>query len=93
MRLTEYIKNLGPAIAYYPNLKKVTHSTTASILLCQLLYWTDKTTNGWIDKTQYEIEDETGLTYNEQKTARKVLRDLGILFEKFKRIDRTNTNQ
>jgi|WetSurSiteA1Bulk_404760.scaffolds.fasta_scaffold00445_4 hypothetical protein len=90
MRLTDYIKDLGRAIAFYPSLKKVTGSTPASILLCQLLYWTDKTQDGWIYKTHYELEDETGLTYYEQKGARKKLRELGILREQFKRLDRTN---
>lgn len=90
MRLTNYIKDLGRVIAYYPNLKQVTGSTTASILLCQFLYWTDKTKDGWIYKTHYEIEEETGLSYNEQKTARAKLVELGIMEEEFKRWDRTN---
>ena len=90
MRLTNYIKDLGKVVAFYPSLKRVTGSTTASILLCQLLYWTDKTEDGWIYKTHYDLEDETGLTYYEQKNARKKLRELGILREQFKRLDHTN---
>jgi hypothetical protein len=90
MRLSDYIKDVGRMIAYYPNLKQVTGSTTASILLCQLLYWTDKTKDGWIYKTHYEIEDETGLSYNEQKTARAKLVEIGVMEEEFKRWDRTN---
>lgn len=90
MRLTNYIKDVGRVVAYYPRLKHITGSTTASILLCQFLYWTDKTKDGWIYKTHYDIEEETGLTYNEQKTARAKLVELGIMDEEFKRWDRTN---
>lgn len=87
MRLTNYIKDLGRVVAYYPNLKKITGSTTSSILLCQLLYWTDKTDDGWIRKTSDMIEEETGLTYNEQRTARDNLRELGIITDVYKRLD------
>lgn len=90
MRLSTYIRDLGRTIAYHPNLKIVTGSTTASILLCQFIYWMDKTKDGWIYKTHYEIEDETGLTYYEQKSAREKLVELGIMEEEFKRWDRTN---
>lgn len=82
--------NLGRVVAYYPGLKKVTGSTTASILLCQFLYWTDKSTdNGWIWKTAEELEEETGLTYNEQRTARAILVSKGVLEEENKRLDHT----
>jgi hypothetical protein len=87
MSLTKYIKDLGRVVAYYPSLKKITYSTTASILLCQLLYWTDKTDDGWIKKTSDDIEEETGLTYNEQRTARICLRDLGLVEDVYKRLD------
>lgn len=86
MRLSQHIINIGRAVAYYPKLKRLTKSTTASILLCQLLYSSDKTADGWTDKDSYEIEDETGLTYNEQVNARKKLKELGILEEKYYRL-------
>lgn len=90
MKLTHYIVDLGRAVAFYPGLRKLTGSTTATILLCQLLYWSDKTKTGWIYKTSAEIEDETGLTYNEQKTAKKALSDAGLLDTEFKRLDHTS---
>lgn len=91
MRLSNYILDLGRTIAFYPGLKRVTNSTNATILLCQLIYWCDKTKDkeGWIYKTNYELEDETGLTVYEQQTARKILIDLKILEEEFKRLDHT----
>lgn len=88
MRLTNFISSMGRVVAYYPNLKKITHSTTATILLCQFFYWIDKSTdNGWIWKTSDEIEEETGLTYNEQKTARDKLVELKFIEEENKRLD------
>lgn len=89
MKLTNYILDLGRTVAYYPGLKNITGSTTASIFLCQMLYWSGKSRDGWIWKTSDEIEEETGLTYNEQKTAKKILKDLNLVSIEFKRLDHT----
>ncbi len=88
-KLTNYIVDLGRVVAFYPGLRKITdNSIPASILLCQLIYWTDKTRNGdgWIWKDSSEIEEETGLTYYEQKTARKILRSHNFIKEINKRL-------
>ena len=87
MGLSEYITDLGRPIAFYPKLKRVTGSTTATILLCQLLYWSDKSKDGWIWKTSSQLEEETGLTENEQRTARKKLEDAGILESQYMRLE------
>jgi len=87
MKLSNFIKDVGRIVAYYPGLKKITGSTTATILLSQFLYWTDKTGDGWIWKSADEIEEETGLTYNEQKTARRELVYLGLIQQERKRLD------
>lgn len=90
MKLGNYTMDLGRVVAYYPELNKVTGSKTATLFLCQFLYWSSRCRDdGWIYKNNYQIEDETGLTYMEQRTARKILIALGILEEEFKRIDRT----
>lgn len=82
MKLSEYDINFGRPVAFYPGLKKVTGSIQATLFLCQILYWTPKSRDdGWVFKDHYEIEEETGLSYYEQKTARKILRELGILDE------------
>lgn len=85
--ISEYIIGLGRPVAFYPKLKKVTGSTTATILLCQFLYWSDKTKDGWIWKTSSQIEEETGLTENEQRTARRKLEQLGILKSQYMRLE------
>jgi hypothetical protein len=89
MKATDVIIGLGRPVAFYPGLKKITKSTTASILLCQFIYWLEKQDDpeGWIYKTSKDIEKETGLTYLEQVTARKVLIKLGFIKEKYKRIE------
>ena len=73
MKLSQFLTDVGRPVAYHPKLKKITGSTTATILLCQFIYWRGKESNkdGWLYKDSDEIEEETGLTYNEQKTARK----------------------
>jgi len=65
--------------------KTKTHaSIAASVFLCQLIYWKGKETNkdGWIYKTQKDIEDETGLSREEQESARRTLYHMGVLEER-----------
>lgn len=73
-------------IAFYPDFSAVAGSTNAGVLLSQLLYWKDKELDpdGWIYKTQKDWLTETSLTRSEQETARKKLRDCGVLEEKLK---------
>lgn len=87
MSLTNYFTDIGRPVAYYPSFKRVAFTTTASILLCQLLYWTNKTKDGWIWKTSEQLEEETGLSYEEQKTARAKLRELNLITEDYDRIN------
>ncbi|MFA5416909.1 MAG: hypothetical protein WC341_00485 [Bacteroidales bacterium] len=91
MKLTDFLIDVGRPVAYYPGLKKITGSTTATIFLCQLIYWKGKgeLKNGGIYKTSEELETETGLTYEEQKTARRRLLNIGILSETYARLDHT----
>ncbi|MEZ9397210.1 hypothetical protein AB4393_18545 [Vibrio splendidus] len=52
-------------------------------MLSQAIYWSRRTNeSGYFYKTQAEWEEETGMTRRELDTARKKLRDLGILEEK-----------
>lgn len=57
---------------------------TGALMLSQLVYWTGKerSGDGWIFKTQAELEEETGLTRAEQETARRRLVKIGVLKEK-----------
>ena len=82
------LKRIGQAVAYYPNLTKKLGNVNASILLSQFIYWHDKTEHPLgVYKTQAEIHAETGLSRKEQETGRKVLRELGLITETYKRTE------
>lgn len=88
MRATDWLKTSGNVIAYYPKLAKPLGSVNAAILFGQLFYWQDKATSELgVYKTQEEIENETGLSRREQESARKNMRDRGILIETHKRLE------
>jgi hypothetical protein len=85
MKLTDFLIDAGRPIIYYPGLTRITGSTNATILLCQFLQFREKENNKeeWFCKTADEILCETGLSRNQQQTARIKLKNLGILEEKF----------
>lgn len=89
MKLTDFLSDVGRPVAYYPELRKITGSVTATILLCQFIYWRGKESgqDGWLYKTADDIQDETGLSYGEQKTARRDLVTAGLLKEHYARLD------
>lgn len=85
MKLTDFLIDLGNSVAYYPKLVEVSGGVLPNLFLCQMYYWLGKQKNpeGWIYKTQAEIEKETGLTRKQQETARKFLKARGLLQEKY----------
>ena len=89
MKLTDFLQDVGRPIAYYPGLRRITGSVTATILLCQFVYWRGKESDlsGWLYKTAADIEQETGLSYDEQKTARAKLKECGLIEEHYARLD------
>ena len=88
MRPSESLKVAGRPIAYYPKLAKPLGSVNAAILFGHFFYWHDKTENPLgVYRTAEEIEEETGLSVQEQRTARSKLRERGVLIETEKRIE------
>ena len=88
MRPSESLKIAGKPIAYYPKLAKPLGSTNASILFSHFFYWHDKTQHELgVYRTAEEIELETGLSVQEQRTARNKLKERGVLIETEKRIE------
>jgi len=84
MKLTDFLS--GPAarhVQYYPQLVPILGSVNATILFGQFLYWRGKQADpdGWLFKNQKEIQNETGLSREEQETARKKLRKISVLHE------------
>jgi hypothetical protein len=82
--IVRILQVLGKPIAYIPAFSKVMQSTTAGIFTSQFLYWEGKQRDkeGWIYKSQNEIEEETGLSKGEQVRARKHIIKIGVLEEK-----------
>lgn len=81
----EVIDLLGDRpVAYHPALARAIGDVKAALFLCQLIYWDGKgaRSDGWIWKTQVEIQKETALTRSEQLTCRRKLCELGILEER-----------
>ena len=82
------LKNTGRAIAYRPNLARLFGGVIAEIFFEQIFYWQDKADPVLgVYKTQEELEIETGLSRKEQETARKLLREKGVLIETHKRLE------
>ena len=82
------MRAMGKPIAYYPKLAKPLGGVNSAILFSQLFYWQDKATSELgVYKTRDELEDETGLSHNEQRTAVKKLCEKGVLIVTEKRLE------
>jgi len=88
LNATDYMRSMGKPIAYYPKLAKPLGGVSSAILFSQLFYWQDKATSDLgVYKTRDELEDETGLSHNEQRTAIKKLCERGVLIVTEKRLE------
>jgi len=88
MKPSEMLKNTGRVIVYRPNLARLFGGVIAEVFFEQIFYWQDKTDSDLgVYKTQEELEVETGLSRKEQETARKLLREKGVLIETYKRLE------
>ncbi|NIF51425.1 hypothetical protein [Burkholderia sp. Ax-1724] len=88
MKAADLLREIGRPIAYYPMLAKRLGGVNAAVLFCQIFYWQDKAESPLgVHKTRDELESETGLTHEEQATARRKLKKCGVLIETQKRID------
>lgn len=92
MRVSDFVgavEALGRSVAYFPGLRKACGSVAATILACQLIYWSDKGAagDGWVYKESSDITEETGLSYEEQRTARRHLAEAGLLEERYDRLN------
>ena len=88
MKPSELLRIIGKPIAYYPQLAKPLGGVNASLLFGHFFYWKDKGRSELgVYRTADEIEVETGLSRDEQRTARRKLRERGVLIETEKRIE------
>ena len=79
---------LDSPIAFQRGYVTITGSITAALMLSQAWYWSKRTADpdGWFYKTQEEWTKETGMTRLEQESARKILRELGLVEENYERL-------
>lgn len=78
---------VGRPVAYYPRLARFLGSVNAAIFFSQLHYWIERTDDpAGVHKTADEWEEETGLSYREQVTARKILSSRGFMVEESRRL-------
>lgn len=88
MKVSEVLQTIGRPIAYYPGLAKPLGGVKAVVLFCQIFYWQDKATSALgVYKNIDELIDETGLTYDEVRAARRSLKACGVLVETEKRLE------
>lgn len=77
---------LDRPIAFHRVFVTAGGGVTAGLLLSQAFYWSRNKTaqarDGWFYKSAAEWEEETGLTRREQETARRHLRQRGLLEER-----------
>ena len=85
MRLSDFLQDAGRTVAYSPAIARLT-GVKECVFICQLIYWHDKGDDGWVYKTRDQIEEETGLSHEEQANARKRLKQMGLLEEKHARL-------
>jgi len=77
------IKMFDRPVAFQRPFVSLGCGITGALLLSQACYWQNRVTSkdGFFYKTANEWEEETGLTRREQETARKRLKDIGVLEE------------
>lgn len=66
-------------ISYYPIYRKITGSTTAGILLSQLMYWWSRIDGDKFYKTDAEAMEETLLTADELRSAKTAMKGLSFI--------------
>lgn len=78
--MSNLISLLDRPVAYHVSFVPF-GGVTGAVLLSQLVYWHNRMDGSWFYKTQADIKSETGLTREEQETARKRLIKAGVLEE------------
>ena len=72
------VRNTVPrVIGYAPVYRELTGSITGALLLAQLIYWSAEKERFW--KTDAELQEETGLTEKELRSAKKTIKQLPFI--------------
>lgn len=87
VRLHPMMMFLTRPITFHPILARLTGSVTAAIMLQQAMYWMQvagEKRNGWFFKNSSEWQQETTLTRDEQRTARRHLKKFSFWQEEMR---------
>src|SRR5919202_3667459 len=81
--ILEGLENAGSNRKAYEPAFIQAFGPAAGVFMCQLFFWTGKgwDPEGWIYKTEHEWKWETGLSRDQQRKARKILKAKGVLEE------------
>ena len=66
-------------------LKKLNGNNAAALFLSQLIYWTDKTQDGWIFKSYSDWENEIFVKEKKLREIKKELEELGLIETKIQK--------
>ncbi|WP_052368739.1 hypothetical protein [Kingella negevensis] len=87
MNYFQTLRQIGRPIAYFPELARLFGGVNAAILFGQIFYWQERCDDELgVYKTIAQLEEETGLTEREQKTACDKLEKLEVLTKTNKRL-------
>jgi hypothetical protein len=81
-------KALTP-IPYYPRLATILGDVKQAVLLCHVMSWEENCVSGsqGVSRTAAEILEEAGLSWEEQRRARRALVKQGVLIEVHRRLE------
>ncbi len=82
MTFIDSLPEIGRHVEYYPVLARLTGKPASAVLLCYLASLSASSEDGWVGKTQAELEAELLLTPKAQKSARRTLKALGFIEER-----------
>lgn len=75
-------------IAFHPRLARVLGGIPEAIFLQQLMFWSRQSSDGWVNRTQEQLEDETTLSSDVQQRVRESLVARGVILEERRRGNR-----
>lgn len=102
MKASDFFTKFGDFVVYYPSLGRLVGSVNAAILLQRLLYWQsspkevddslvyptrDQVEIRETQKTEADLQQALGFGRAELRAARSKLRNLGLLHERYDRIN------
>lgn len=73
-------------IGYYPSLAHALGAPSAAIFLAKIAEWEPYSSDGWVFRKGEDLYQETGMTRDMQRTARRILVKKGVMAEDNKQV-------